>query len=114
MVILWLVYALNKLLESYPDMDAVFVANDQIALSVLREAHRRGLRIPDQLAVIGFDNIPESAYFYPSLTTIYQNLQLLGGQAVQSIVEMIRARQENQSVIARSRFIQPTLVVRES
>jgi LacI family transcriptional regulator len=106
--------AFIQLLESFPDMDAVFVANDQMALSVLREACRRGIKIPEQLAVVGFDNIPESAYFYPSLTTIFQDLQLLGGQAVQNVVEMIQARQGNQSVIAQSRFIQPTLVVRES
>jgi DNA-binding LacI/PurR family transcriptional regulator len=106
--------AFTQLLESFPDMDAVFVANDQMALSVLREALCRGIRIPEQLAVIGFDNIPESAYFYPSLTTIHQDLQLLGGQAVQNIVEMIQARQGNQSVSAQSRFIQPTLVARES
>jgi DNA-binding LacI/PurR family transcriptional regulator len=106
--------AFIQLLGSFPDMDAVFVANDQMALSVLREASRRGIDIPRQLAVIGFDGIPESAYFYPSLSTISQDFQLLGEQAVQSIVEMIRARQENQSIIAQSRFIQPHLVVRES
>jgi LacI family transcriptional regulator len=103
-----------QLLASFPDMDAVFVANDQMALGVLREALRRRISVPEQLAVIGFDNIPESAYFCPALTTISQDLQMLGGQAVQDIVEMIQARQENQSVIAQSRFIQPTLVVRES
>jgi len=80
----------------------------------LREAWRRGIRIPEQLAVIGFDGIPESAYYYPSLTTISQDLQLLGEQAVQNIVEMIQARQENRLVIAQSRFVQPHLVVRES
>jgi LacI family transcriptional regulator len=95
-------------------MDAVFVGNDQMALSVLREAHRQNIKVPDQLAVVGFDNLPESAYFYPSLTTVSQDLQLLGEQAVQSTVEMIQARQGNQSVIAQSRFIQPTLIVRES
>jgi DNA-binding LacI/PurR family transcriptional regulator len=106
--------AFIQLFESYPEMDAVFVANDQMALSVLRETNRRGIRVPEQLAVVGFDNIPESAYFYPSLTTISQDLQLLGEQAVQTVVEMIRMRQENQPVIAQSRFIQPTLVIRES
>ena len=106
--------AFTQLLESFPDMDAVFVANDQMALSVLREAWHRGINIPEQLAVIGFDNIPESAYFYPSLTTISQDLQLLGGQAVQNTVEMIQARQRNQPILTQSSFIQPTLVVRES
>jgi LacI family transcriptional regulator len=106
--------AFIQLLESFPDMDAVFVANDQMALGVLREAHGRDIRVPDQLAVIGFDDIPESAYFYPSLTTISQDLQLLGAQAVQNIVEMIQARQGGQSVSARSSLIPPRLVVRES
>jgi DNA-binding LacI/PurR family transcriptional regulator len=106
--------AFIQLLESFPDMDAVFVANDQMALSVLREASRRGIRVPDQLAVVGFDGIPESAYFCPSLTTISQDLQLLGEQAVQNVVELIQARHGNQSIVAQSRFIKPSLVVRES
>jgi len=106
--------AFIQLLEAFPDMDAVFVANDQMALSVLHEAARRGINVPEQLAVVGFDGIPESAYFYPSLTTISQDLQLLGEQAVQNVVEMIQARQENQPVIAQSIFIKPTLIVRKS
>ncbi len=106
--------AFIQLLDLFPDIDAVFVANDQMALSVLQEALRRGIRIPEQLAVVGFDNIPESAYFYPSLTTISQDLQMLGEQAVQNVVEMIQARQENKPIIAQSLFIQPKLVVRES
>ena len=106
--------AFLQLLEAYPNMDSIFVANDQMALSVLREAHRQGIHVPDQLAVIGFDNLPESAYFYPSLTTISQDLQLLGEEAVQRIVEMIQARQNNQPIPSQSQFIQPTLIVRES
>ena len=106
--------AFSQLLESYPDMDAVFVGNDQMALSVLREALRRGLRVPEQLAVVGFDNLAESAYFYPSLTTISQDLQLLGEQSVQYVVEMIQARHESRPVVTQSRFIQPTLIIRES
>jgi LacI family transcriptional regulator len=106
--------AFQQLLKSFPYLDAVFVANDQMALSVLREAHHQGIKVPEQLAVVGFDGIPESAYFYPSLTTISQNPQLLGEQAIQYIVKMIQARQENFPVAAQSRFIQPTLIVRES
>lgn len=106
--------AIFQLFESYPDMDAVFVANDQMALSVLREALRRGILVPEKLAVVGFDNIAESAFFYPSLTTISQDLQLLGEQAVQDMVNMILARQENKPIAAESKFIQPALIVRES
>ncbi|MCB0104227.1 MAG: LacI family DNA-binding transcriptional regulator [Anaerolineales bacterium] len=107
-------HAFGQLIETFPDMDGVFVGNDQMALSVLREAHRRGIQVPEQLAVIGFDNIPESAFFYPSLSTISQNLQLLGETAVETIVEMIQARQENQFIETQSRFISPSLVIRES
>jgi len=106
--------AFCELLKSFPDMDAIFVGNDQMALSVLREAHRHGICVPEQLAVVGFDNIVESAYFYPALTTISQDLQLLGEQAVQNVVEMIQARRENRPITITSSFIQPTLIVRES
>jgi DNA-binding LacI/PurR family transcriptional regulator len=105
---------LSQLLESFPEMDAVFVANDQMALSVLREVCRRGIRIPEQLAVIGFDNIPESNYFCPPLTTISQDLRLLGEKAVQCVVEIIQAQQENRPFSVQSSLITPNLVVRES
>ena len=106
--------AADHLFARYPEMDGVFVANDQMALSVLREAHQRGIKIPDQLAVVGFDNIPESAFFSPSLTTISQDPQQLGGLAVQSLVNMIQARQENRPIEAQNSLVPPTLVVRES
>src|SRR5258705_11733003 len=60
---------LRDLLARRPDMDAVFVSNDQMALGVLRVAPALGRRVPADLAVVGFDNVPESAYFTPSLTT---------------------------------------------
>jgi DNA-binding LacI/PurR family transcriptional regulator len=106
--------AIEKLFAHFPEMDGVFAANDQMALSVLSEASRRGIKVPDQLAVVGFDGIAESAHFYPPLTTISQDPQLLGGQAVENLVEMIIAKQENQPIIPKSFLIQPALMVRES
>lgn len=108
--------AIEKLFKNFPEMDGIFVANDQMALSVLREAWRQKKRIPKELAVVGFDGIPESAYFYPSLTTISQDPQLLGGQAVQSLVEMIQTRHASVEGFkeTQSLLIPPTLVVRES
>jgi LacI family transcriptional regulator len=106
--------AAAKLFDHYSEMDGIFVANDQMALSVLREACHRQIKVPEQLAVVGFDNIPESAFFYPSLTTISQDPQLLGGQAVQSLVGMIEAQQKNIIFETQSILIPPTLVVRES
>lgn len=106
--------AAEKLLDQYPKMDGVFVANDQMALSLLREACRRGIKVPNQLAVVGFDGIPESAYFYPSLTTISQDPQMLGGRAVENLVAMIQAGQENKPITVQSSLIQPSLIIRET
>jgi LacI family transcriptional regulator len=106
--------AFLQLLQTFPDLDAVFVANDQMALSLLRESQRRGIKVPEHLAIVGFDGIAESAFFYPSLTTVSQNPHLLGEQAIQAIVEMLQAQQENIPIEVQSRFIQPALIVRES
>ena len=65
--------AIERLFRQYPAMDAVFVANDQMALSVMQAACQRGIAIPRDLGVVGFDNISESAYFWPPLTTIEQD-----------------------------------------
>ena len=107
--------AFQQLLESYAEMDAVFIANDQMALAALQLAHRRGLRIPQDLAVVGFDNIAEAAYFYPSLTTVSQNQHELGCQAVQVLVNLIEAaRSGAQAIEPRSFLLAPELIVRDS
>jgi DNA-binding LacI/PurR family transcriptional regulator len=85
-----------------------------MAQSALRVALKRGLKIPEDLAVIGFDNLLESAYLYPSLSTIFQDLQLSGALAVQKMAEMIQARLENKSMQLTPTIIKPILVVRES
>jgi len=106
--------AFLQLLQTYPEMDAVFVANDQMALSVLQIACRRGIRVPRDLAVVGFDNIAESAYFYPSLTTVNQNQHETGCRAVQELVNRIEAVHNNGSVEPENIFLLPELVIRES
>jgi len=106
--------AFIQLLEKYPEMDAIFVANDQMALSVLQQAHLRGISIPNDLSVIGFDNIGEAEYFYPALTTIEQDFQLLGETAVSVLVEMIDAQQKNITVQSKIEFIEPKLILRKS
>jgi LacI family transcriptional regulator len=108
--------AIQRLLEQYPDMDAVFVANDQMAFGVLSVACRRGLQIPDALAVVGFDGIPETAYLWPPLTTVHQDLYALGRTAVQHVVAMIEASQHADQEIqpAETIWLKPQLIVRES
>ena len=106
--------AFTHLLETYPGMEAVFVANDQMALTVLQVAHRRGLRVPQDLAVIGFDNMPESAYFWPALSTINHSLYELGCRAVQETVEQIEAVHQDKKLEPQNILLSPELIVRES
>lgn len=96
-------------------MDAVFVANDQMALSVLRVAHKRGISIPDDLGIVGFDNIPESEFFYPSLTTIHQNQFTVARTAMQELVRMTEKSWPSESSAGPTSItISPSLIVRES
>ena len=112
--------AFTKLMESYPGMEAVFVGNDQMALTVLQIAHRQGLRVPRDLAVVGFDNMAESAYFWPSLTTVMNNLYELGCRAVQETVKQIEVVHQdvhsgyNEKLEPQNILLTPELIVRES
>lgn len=107
--------AAQGLFESYPQMDAVFVANDQMALSVLKLASERGICVPHELGVVGFDNIPESEFFLPSLTTVNQDQHHLGASAVRMLIKMIDALQKDTPPDGDRRLLlQPRLVVRAS
>ena len=77
-------------------------------------AHRRGLRVPQDLAVVGFDNMVESAYFWPALSTINHNLYELGCRAVQETVEQIEAVHCNEKLKPQNILLSPELIVRES
>ncbi len=107
--------AIRRLLDRYPEMEAVFVANDQMALGVLQVACRRELQIPQDLAVIGFDGIPESAYYWPPLTTLYHDQQRLGCIAVRELVRIIEASQQGEAAVEpKTIALQPELIARES
>jgi LacI family transcriptional regulator len=106
--------AFLQLLDSYPEMEAVFVANDQMALTVLRMACEKGLRVPNELGVVGFDDIAESAYFWPALTTVNQNQHELGCRAVEELVRKIEAAYDNETVEPTNILLMPELVIRES
>ena len=107
--------AIEKLFEQYPEMDSVFVANDQMALSVLQVAYQRGMKIPEDLGIVGFDNIAESAYYYPPLTTVQQDQYEVAKVAVEEIIKIIEAGwQEVEPPEIEPIMLMPTLVVRQS
>jgi DNA-binding LacI/PurR family transcriptional regulator len=106
---------LHELLAKSPGIEAVFACNDQMALGLMRAARSLGKRIPEDLAVVGFDDIPESAFFYPPLTTIRQGLYELGHVAVQTFMKLREAERKDESIApAQTVWLQPQLVVRES
>jgi len=106
--------AILKLVDQYPEMDAVFVANDQMALSVLQYCRICQIRVPEDLAVIGFDNLPESAYFWPPLTTISQDLIELGGTTVCEIIHLIELQRKEGTFPSIFKRIEPQLIVRQT
>ena len=79
----------HELLSHEHRPTAVFAANDQSAIAVIDVAHRLGLTVPDDLSVIGFDNVPESALTEPPLTTVRQPLQQMGAEALRLLVDVI-------------------------
>ena len=106
---------MRQLFEQAPDLDAVFASSDQIALGALGTATRLGRRVPQDLAIVGYDNIPEAAFFIPPLTTVYQQLNLMGRTAVQTLFTMIEARQRGEPLEETPlKVITPELIVRAS
>ena len=102
--------AMERLLARCPQVDAVFVQNDQMALGAIKVLRGRGLQVPEDVALVGFDDIPEAAYFEPPLTTIRQDLHELGRTIVQSLLELIETPDAQRCYIS----LQPQLIVRES
>ncbi len=106
---------MRTLLLQEPAIDAVFACSDQIALGALGIAHQLDRQIPDDIAIVGFDNIPESACFWPPLTTVYQQLIEVGRIAVQNLHKMIESRRQTETPIEpTTTLIQPELVIRAS
>jgi DNA-binding LacI/PurR family transcriptional regulator len=105
---------LQNLLAKSPQIDAVFASNDQMALGALQAARQLGIGIPQDLGIVGFDDIPEAAYFYPPLSTIHQDAEELGAQAVDQMCNSIRTRQHSDEYKSDVVSVQPRLIVRNS
>jgi DNA-binding LacI/PurR family transcriptional regulator len=91
------------------DVTGVFVANDTMALGVLKALHECGRRVPQDVSVVGFDDVPEAAYLWPPLTTVNQPFAQLGRCAVELTMRALGGGQE-----PRLDLLRPELVVRES
>lgn len=102
--------AMIQLLDSGEPFTAVFVGNDSMMMGAHTALRQRGLRVPDDISLVGFDDLPESAHFVPGFTTVRQDFQLLGRMAIEYLASMI----ENPETPVHQRVLQPKLVLRES
>ena len=81
-----------ELLSLSPRPTAIFACNDESAAGVLVAAHERGLRIPEDLSVVGFDDFPSARKTYPALTTVRQDLAEISGKATRLLLDLIHER----------------------
>jgi DNA-binding LacI/PurR family transcriptional regulator len=102
---------IRMLLEWHPEIDAVFACNDQMALGAMKVARQMGRTIPEDLAIVGYDDIPESPYFSPALTTVRQDVAEMGRQGVKQLLALIDG---GENLATRSVVLQPNLIVRGS
>jgi DNA-binding LacI/PurR family transcriptional regulator len=91
-----------------PATTAVFCANDQMALGLISGLHERGLRVPGDVSIVGFDDVPEAAYFAPPLTTVRQDFRRVGELAIDRLDRLLNGG------APRTRVVRPALVVRGS
>ena len=98
------------LLSSGEAFDAVFAANDMMAVGVIECLLKHGRRVPEDVAVIGFDDIRMASWYKPSLTTIHQPVYEMGRMAV----EMLLSHMQKPALTAQNVMLQPELIVRQS
>lgn len=99
---------MNQLLESRVNFSAVIAANDQMAYGARLALHRAGLRVPDDVSLVGFDDLPHSAFTLPPLTTVRQSVYEIGASAAQAMVDLLDRKTPPAKLIAAE------IIVRES
>jgi DNA-binding LacI/PurR family transcriptional regulator len=100
----------KQLLATRRPFTALFAYNDISAIGAIRAFQEAGLRVPNDVSVVGFDDIPGAAFHYPSLTTVRQPLQKMGEIAAEILIGRIEGERDWQREIA----VQPEIVIRES
>ena len=90
---------LAALLERVPELDAVFCSSDLVALGVLTEAHARGIRVPEQLAVVGFGDLEFASGVLPALTTVHIDSKRMGRTAAQMLIDRAEGRSVTDPIV---------------
>ncbi|QQQ73936.1 LacI family DNA-binding transcriptional regulator [Saccharothrix sp. 6-C] len=103
-------YRAGQVLARMPEVTAIFAANDHLALGILRAMSERGRRVPHDVSVVGFDDVPEAAYFIPPLTTVRPDFAEVARDALDLLITQI----DGNPVDEIRRASSPTLVPRDS
>jgi DNA-binding LacI/PurR family transcriptional regulator len=103
-------YRLGRELARDDAVTAIFVANDQMALGVLRALHEHGRDVPGEISVVGFDDIPEAEFFLPPLTTVRQKFDEMGRSSLRLLLDVM----QSPGAPAAELTVAPELIVRAS
>lgn len=102
-------WAAGQVLAGLPEVTAVFAANDQMALGLMRALHEVGRTVPGDVSVVGYDNTPDSGNYWPPLTTVHQHFEEVGREALQALVSQLE-----QQPLSALPLVATDLVVRSS
>lgn len=99
--------AAEQMIEKYPDMDGIVACNDIVAISAYKVLHQKGIEVPGQIQIIGYDNIRLAELMTPELTTIAQPIEQIGKMAVELVVQ-------HEEKDEKEYILQPKLIIRET
>jgi DNA-binding LacI/PurR family transcriptional regulator len=103
-------YHIGQIIARMNDVTGVFAANDHLALGVLRALHERGRRVPQDVSIVGFDDVPEAAYYIPPLTTVRPDFDAAATASLELLLAQIRTGHRS----GERRVLPPTLISRDS
>ncbi|MFJ6537991.1 LacI family DNA-binding transcriptional regulator [Paenarthrobacter sp. NPDC091711] len=103
-------YQIGRELAGNPDVTAIFAANDQMALGAMRALHEQGRSIPEDVSVVGFDDLDESTSFWPPLTTIHQDFYAVGRLSIENLLQQIAGTRS----VDNFTIVPTSMVVRKS
>ncbi len=104
----------EELMNRRPDFTALVAFDDLTACAAIRALTKASRRVPKDCSVVGFDDVPSSAFYNPPLTTVHQQLEMQGSLGAEMIEELIKASAERRTVQPKHRKVAPKLVVRDS
>jgi DNA-binding LacI/PurR family transcriptional regulator len=102
-------YVAGEQIAAFKEATAVFAANDQMAIGLLRALHEAGRRVPEDISVVGYDDLPETEYLIPPLTTVRQDFAEVGRRAIELVMIAISG-----STAPAPDLIKPELIIRQS